>query len=58
MTGEVLLDRTIRDVEGGEDIEKVVDRYCICGTPRLRQRLIDGIRQIVGNYMIRKAMRT
>lgn len=57
MTGEVLLARMVRDVKAGKDIEKVVDRYCTCRTPRLRQQLIDGIRQIVGNDMIEKAMR-
>ena len=57
MTGDDLLIRMVRDVKAGKDIEKVVDSYCICRTPRLRQQLIDGIRQIVGNYMIKKAMR-
>lgn len=57
MTGEVLMARMVRDIKAGKDIEKVVDSYCICRTPRLRQQLIDGIRQIVGNYMIKKAMR-
>lgn len=57
MTGEVLLARMVRDLKAGKDIEKVVDQYCTCRTPRLRQQLIDGIRKIVGNDMIKKAMR-
>lgn len=56
MTGEVLLARMVRDVKAGKDIEKVVDMYCTCRTPQLRQQLIDGIRQIVGKDMIEKAM--
>ncbi len=57
MTGEDLIARMVKDVKAGKDIEKVVDRYCIRRTPRLRQQLIDGIRQIVGNNMIEKAMK-
>lgn len=57
MTGEILVARMVRDVKAGKDIEKVVDRYCTCRTPQLRQQLISGIRQIVGNDMIQKAMR-
>lgn len=56
MNGEVLLDRMVREIKAGKDIGEVVDRYCTCGNPRLRQQLIDGIRQIVGNDMIQKAM--
>lgn len=57
MTGEILVARMVRDVKAGKDIEKVVDRYCTCRTPQLRQQLIAGIRQIVGKDMIEKAMR-
>ena len=38
------------------DIEKVVDMYCTCKTPKLRQQLIAGIRQIGGRDMIEIAM--
>ena len=48
--------RTVRDLKAGKDIEQVVDRYCKCRTPQLRQQLIAGIRQMVGNDMIEKAM--
>lgn len=57
MTGEILVARMVRDVKAGKDIEKVVDRYCTCRTPQLRQQLIAGIRQIVGKDMIEKAIR-
>lgn len=57
MSGEVLLTRMVRDVKAGKNIEQVVDRYCTCRTPQLRQQLIAGIRQIVGKGMIQKAMR-
>lgn len=56
MNGEVLIARMVRDVKTGKNIEQVVDRYVTCATPELRQKLIDGIRQIVGKYMIQKAM--
>lgn len=57
MKGEVLIARMVRDVKAGKDIEKVVDMYCWCKTPKLRQQLIAGIRQIVGKDMIEKTMR-
>ena len=57
MNGEVLLARMVRDIRAGKNIEDVVDMYCTCRTTKLRQQLIDGIRQIVGNDMIEKAMR-
>lgn len=57
MTREVLLARMVRDLKAGKDIEKVVDRYVECKTPELRQKLIGGIRQIVGNDLIEKTMR-
>ncbi len=56
MNGEVIIARMVRDVKAGKDIEKVVDMYCTCKTPKLRQQLIDGIRQMVGRDMIEKAM--
>lgn len=56
MKGEVLIAKMVRDVKAGKDIEKVVDIYCTCKTPKLRQQLIAGIRQIVGRDMIEKAM--
>ena len=58
MNGEVLLARRVRDVKAGKDIEEVVDRYCKCRMPQLRQQLIDSIRQMIGNDMIEKAMST
>lgn len=57
MSGEDLMYRMVRDLKAGKNIEKVVDRYCKCRTPQLRQQLVDGIRQIVGKDMIQKAMR-
>lgn len=57
MKDVILVARMVRDVKAGKDIEEVVDRYCTCRTPQLRQQLIDGIRQMVGNDMIEKAMR-
>lgn len=57
MKDVILVVRMARDVKAGKDIEEVVDRYCTCRTPQLRQKLIDGIRQMVGNDMIEKAMR-
>lgn len=56
MNGEELIDRMVRDVKAGKDIEKTVDKYCRCKTPKLRLQLIAGIRQIVGRDMIEKAM--
>ena len=56
MNGEVLLARMVRDLKAGKNIEQVVDKYCKCRTPQLRQQLIAGIRQIVGKDMIQKAM--
>jgi hypothetical protein len=57
MSGEDLMYRMVRDLKAGKNIEQVVDRYCKCRTPQLRQQLIAGIRQIVGKDMIQKAMR-
>lgn len=56
MNGEELIERMVRDVKAGKDIEKTVDMYCRCKTPKLRLQLIAGIRQIVGRDMIEKAM--
>ena len=56
MNGEVLLARMVRDLKAGKNIEEVVDRYCKCRTPQLRQQLVDSIRQMIGNDMIEKAM--
>lgn len=56
LNGEEIIDRMVRDVKAGKDIEEVVDMYCTCKTQKLRQQLIAGIRQIVGNDMILKAM--
>ena len=56
MSGEDLMYRMVRDLKAGKDIEQVVDRYCKCRTPQLRQQLIDSIRQMVGKDMIEKAM--
>lgn len=36
----------VQDIKAGKNIEDVVDTYCTCRTPSLRQRLIDGIRKI------------
>ena len=55
--GLIVIARMVRDVKAGKDIEKVVDMYCKCKTPELRQQFIAGIRQIVGRDMIEKAMR-
>lgn len=56
MNGEVLIARMVRDVKAGKNIEKTVDMYCTCKTPKLRLQLIAGIRQILGRDMIEKAM--
>lgn len=56
MNGEEIIARMVLDVKAGKDIEEVVDMYCTCKTQKLRQQLIAGIRQIVGRYMIEKAM--
>lgn len=57
MKAEQLIIQMVEECKAGVAIEDVVDRSCICATPELRQALIDGIRQIVGNDMIRKAMK-
>ena len=56
MNGEVLIDKMVKEIKAGVNVEEVVDRYCACATPGLRQQLIDGIRQIVGKDMIERAM--
>ena len=48
MNGEVLIEKMVEELKAGADIEKVVDTYCTCKTPRLRQELISGTRTIVG----------
>lgn len=53
---EILIHRMVKEIKAGVDIEEVVDRYCTCSTPKLRQQLIGRIRQMVGNDMIEKAM--
>ena len=58
MRGEQVIKRMVAEIKAGSNIEQTVDRYCSCATPELRQKLIYGIRQIVGNDMIVKAMRT
>ena len=35
--------RMVRDLKAGKNIEQVVDKYCKCRTPQLRQQLIDSI---------------
>lgn len=49
MNGDVLIEKMLDELKAGADIEEVVDKYCTCKTPRLRQQLIDGIREIVGH---------
>ena len=56
MNGEELIAKIVEELKAGVNVEEVVDRYCACATPGLRQQLIDGIRQIVGKDMIEKAM--
>lgn len=49
MNGGVLIEKMVDELKAGANIEKVVDKYCTCKTPRLRQKLIDGIRKIVSH---------
>lgn len=57
MTGDILLAMMARDLRAGMKVDDVVDRYCTCSTPELRQKIIDRIRIIVGYDMINKAMK-
>ena len=40
------------EVKAGGNVEEIVDRYVDCKTPELRQQVISGIRQMVGNHML------
>lgn len=56
MTGEQIIIRMNEEIRRGDPVEDVVDRHVDCATPELRQLLIDGIRKMVGNEMIEKAL--
>lgn len=38
--------------ESGGNVDEIVDKYVDCKTPELRQQVISGIRQMVGNHML------
>lgn len=57
MNGEQLIIRMVEEIKVGANVEHVVDAYCRCANRDLRQQLIDGIRQIVGNDLIEKALK-
>lgn len=42
----------ITEVKAGGNVEEIVDKYVNCKTPELRQQVISGIRQMVGNHML------
>ncbi len=56
MTDEQLVEKMCDEIRSGQCVDDVVDRYCVCGSPELRQKLIDGIREIVGRKMIEQTM--
>ncbi len=47
-----LMAKMVAEVKGGGNVEEIVDKYVNCKTPELRQQVIDGIRQIVGNHIL------
>ena len=44
--------KMVAEVKAGGNVEEIVDRYVDCKTPELRQQVISGIRQMVGNHML------
>lgn len=50
--GDDLMAKMVAEVKAGGNIEEIVDKYVNCKTPELRQQVIDGIRQMVGNHML------
>lgn len=47
-----LLAKIVSEAKVGGNVEEIVDKYVDCKTPELRQYVIDGIRQMVGNHML------
>lgn len=50
--GDDLMAKMVAEVKAGGNVEEIVDRYVDCKTPELRQQVISGIRQVVGNHML------
>lgn len=50
--GDELMSKIVAEVKAGGNVEEIVDKYVNCKTPELRQQVIDGIRQMVGNHML------
>lgn len=50
--GDELMEKIVAEVKAGGNVEEIVDKYVNCKTPELRQQVIDGIRQMVGNHML------
>ena len=50
--GDDLMAKMVAEVKAGGNVEEIVDRYVDCKTPELRQQVISGIRQMVGNHML------
>ena len=48
-----LLNDMIDEIKAGGNIEEIVDKYTDNPSPELRQQLIDGFRQAVGNHMLK-----
>lgn len=48
-----LLNDMVDEIKAGGNIEEIVDKYTDNPSPELRQQLIDGFRQAVGNHMLK-----
>lgn len=45
-----LMDKIVKEMKAGGDIEEIIDKYVNCATPELRQQLIDGMNAIRVNH--------
>lgn len=45
-----LMDKIVKEMKDGGDIEEIIDKYVDCTTPELRQQLIDGMNAIRVNH--------
>lgn len=52
-TESELLNDMMDEIKAGGNIEEIVDKYTDNPSPELRQQIIDGLRQVVGNHMLK-----
>lgn len=46
-SGIDIMKKMVHELENGVSVEEVVDKYTVCASPELRQKLINGLTEIV-----------